>query len=459
MTVPARVVASERLIETVSEDTAMDQLVNSTTLPGLVSHTMAMPDFHQGYGFPVGGVLASRTEDGIISPGVVGYDINCGVRVLGSNIAFDDVQGQVERLNKALFRHCPTGVGRGGGIDLREHEFEQVLMRGSKWATKDGYALAEDVERTEGSGNLPEADLEQISKRAFERGITQLGTLGGGNHFIEIDIVDEIFDEAAAAAMGLAVGNVAVQIHTGSRGFGHQVTTDYLRAFQGAAKTYGFKLVDRQLMSVPFLSDDGLNYYGAMNAAANYAFVNRQVLAWRVRNVFDDVLSTVVNDTSLHQVYDIAHNIAKVETHVVDGQEVEVVVHRKGATRAFGPGFRELPKAYREIGQPVLVPGSMGTSSWVLVGTEESMTRSFGSSCHGAGRTMSRTQAKKQVKGQALQIQLAKEGINVQAGSMKGLAEEAPLAYKDVEDVVGTVQGAGLARKVARLIPVAVIKG
>ncbi|MGF1505463.1 MAG: RtcB family protein [Anaerolineae bacterium] len=459
MNVPARIYATETLMEKATEDRSLEQLVNATTLPGLVGYALAMPDFHQGYGFPVGGVLASRTADGIISPGIVGYDINCGVRVLASNIPLEAAADQIERLNKALFRNCPTGVGRGGGVQLREREFENLLHKGGKWAVKAGYALPQDIDRTESSGRLPFADVSHVSSKAFERGITQLGTLGAGNHFIEVDVIDAIYDEEAAAAMGLELGYLVVLIHTGSRGFGHQVTTDYLREFQSAVKEYGIELVDRQLVCVPFDSSHGRAYYGAMNAAGNFAFMNRQVLAWRVRKTFDEVLKDAIGDTSLHQVYDIAHNIAKVETHEVNGEDVEVVVHRKGATRAFGPGFRELPKEYRDIGQPVLVPGSMGTSSWILAGTATSMSQTFGSSCHGAGRVMSRTQAKKSIRGGELRDELEIQGVSVQAGSLKGLAEEAPAAYKDVDQVVETVHHTGIARQVARLTPVAVVKG
>lgn len=460
MQVPARLYASDRLIEAAIEDRATEQLVNTSTLPGLIRYALAMPDIHQGYGFPIGGVIASRTDDGVISPGGVGYDINCGVRVLASHISYQDIKPHLPELASALYANCPSGVGKGGGIKISEKEFGRLLRRGSEWALKKGYAEPQDVERTEERGHLYAADPEFISDRAWNRGHTQVGTLGAGNHFIEVDIIQQVFDKEAAEAMGLEEGNIAAQIHCGSRGFGHQICTDYLREFQAALHKYGIHLVDRQLMCAPFHSEEGQSYYAAMCAAANFAFVNRQVLAHHIRRSFQSVLKDRVGDPHLHQVYDIAHNMAKVEYHEDEnGDTVEVVVHRKGATRAFGPGFEGLPKEYQPIGQPVLVPGSMGTASWILVGTPGSMAETFGSTCHGAGRTMSRKKAKKTIRGDELHRSLESDGISVRAGSMPGLAEEAPQAYKDVDEVVRVVSGAGIARKVARLVPVAVIKG
>ncbi len=461
MRVPARLYASERLLEDILEvdDQSLEQLVNTATLPGLVGYALAMPDIHQGYGFPIGGVVASRTSDGIISPGGVGFDINCGVRVLASNIAAEEIQPYLRDLVEALYHNCPSGVGRGGHLKLSQKQFEQLLREGAEWALKQGYAESEDIERTEEYGRLSAADPSKVSKRAMDRGIEQVGTLGAGNHFIEVDRIDEVYDEEAAAAMGLVKGNIAVQIHCGSRGFGHQICSDYVDDFQSVIHRYGIKLPDRQLICAPFNSPEGQAYFAAMCAAANYAFANRQVLAYHIRRTFEQVLAGKVRDWHLHQVYDIAHNMAKVEKHEVDGKRVEVVVHRKGATRAFGPGFEGLPPEYRSIGQPVLVPGSMGTASWILVGTPASMAQTFGSTCHGAGRVMSRSQAKKQIRGEALRQKLEQGGIAVRAGSMAGLAEEAPQAYKDVDEVVQTVSGAGIARKVARLVPIGVIKG
>lgn len=459
MVVPARLYASDKILDAALGDDSLTQLVNSSTLPGLMGYVLAMPDIHQGYGLPIGGVIASNTKDGIISPGSVGYDINCGVRVLATQLNFEQLQPHLSNLATALYRNCPSGVGKGGGIDLDEKEFDKLLRQGAEWALQEGFAEPEDVQRTEESGRLAKADPSKVSSSAKERGISQVGTLGAGNHFIEVDVVDEIYDEQAAEAMGLGQGQIVVQIHCGSRGFGHQICTDYVRSFQPAAQKYNIKLVDRQLMCAPFNSPEGQAYYGAMCAAANYAFVNRQVLASHIRQSFKDTLKKTSLDYRLHQVYDIAHNMAKVEKHQLDGRTVEVLVHRKGATRAFGPGFQGLPPEYREIGQPVLVPGSMGTASWILVGTHGSMEQSFGSTCHGAGRTMSRSKAKQTIKGDKLKNELQHGGIEVRAGSMAGLAEEAPRAYKDVDEVVRVVTGAGIAKKVARIIPVAVIKG
>jgi len=461
MRVPARLYASERLLEDVlaEDDQSLEQLVNTSTLPGLAGYVLAMPDIHQGYGFPIGGVVASRTSDGVISPGGVGYDINCGVRLLAGRMHFEDIQPYLADLATALYHNCPSGVGQGGNLRLDEEDFNDLLHEGARWALKQGYALPEDVERTEENGRLEWADRSAVSPRAMKRGTEQVGTLGAGNHFIEVDVIEEVYDAVAADAMGLARGSIAVQIHCGSRGFGHQICTDYVREFQGAAAKYGIDLPDRQLICAPFGSPEGQRYFRAMCTAANYAFVNRQVLAYNIRRSFEQVLAGKLDDWHLHQVYDIAHNMAKRETHTVEGEPVEVVVHRKGATRAFGPGFEGLPDEYREVGQPVLVPGSMGTASWVLAGTEGSMAQTFGSTCHGAGRTMSRREAKRSVHGGSLRDELERSGISVRAGSLAGLAEEAPQAYKDVDEVVRVVDGAGIARKVARLVPVAVIKG
>jgi tRNA-splicing ligase RtcB len=459
MRVPARLYASDRLVESALADQSVEQLINTTTLPGLVRYALAMPDIHQGYGFPIGGVVASRTRDGIISPGGVGYDINCGVRVLASSIDYQQIAAHLPDLATVLYQNCPSGVGKGSHLKLDDKQFERLLHEGAEWALKQGYAISEDIARTEEHGRLKQADASQVSSRAWGRGIDQVGTLGAGNHFIEVDLIEEIYDEQAADAFGLVRGNIAVQIHTGSRGFGHQVCTDYVRYFQGAVSKYGIALPDRQLICAPFDSPEGQAYFGAMCAAANYAFTNRQMLAYQIRRSFEQVLSGKMTNWHLHQVYDIAHNMAKVEKHEVDGKRIEVVVHRKGATRAFGPGFEGLPPEYRQIGQPVLVPGSMGTASWILVGTPGSMAETFGSTCHGAGRMMSRSQAKKSIRGDRLRTDLEAEGIHVRAGSMPGLAEEAPQAYKDVDEVVKVVSGAGIARKVARLVPLAVIKG
>jgi len=459
MRVPVRVFATRRLLEDVSRDRSLEQAVNSATLPGLVGKVLVMPDMHQGYGFPIGGVAATEYPTGVISPGGIGYDINCGVRLLSTNIEFESVHDQIGDLAAALDYHCPSGVGTKGSLPLSQKELDQVSINGSQWALKNGYASEMDIRRTEENGQLQGADPSKVSQRAKQRGRPQLGTLGAGNHFIEIDIVDQIFYPEAAHAMGIKQGNLVVQIHCGSRGFGHQVCSDYVREFQQAVQRYGIKLADRELVCAPLDSPEGKNYLAAMRCAANYAFANRQILAHHARTAFEQVLAGKVADWHLYQVYDIAHNMGKIETHQIEGQKMKVCVHRKGATRAFGPGSQGIPEEYQKIGQPVLVPGSMGTASWVLVGTEESMQRTFGSCCHGAGRLMSRSQAKKSVRGDKLRVDLEKEGIIIRAGSMPGLAEEAPQAYKDVDSVVETVSGAQIARKAARLRPIAVIKG
>ena len=459
MRVPVRIFATQELLDQIKGDKSLEQAVNTATLPGLVSPVVVMPDVHQGYGFPIGGVAGTRLPDGIISPGAIGYDINCGVRLLASHIEYDSVKKHLPEIADSLNRLCPSGVGKKGHLSLKINELDRVCIEGSRWALRHGYASEADLRRTEENGRLDGADPSKISKRAKERGRQQLGTLGAGNHFIEVDVVDQVFNQPAAQAMGLISGNLVVMIHCGSRGFGHQVCTDYVREFQTAVKRYGIKLPDRELVCAPLNSPEGKNYLSAMRCAANYAFANRQVLAHFARQAFEESLAGKLSNWHLFQVYDIAHNMGKIETHQVDGKPIEICVHRKGATRAFGPGFQGLPSEYRSFGQPVLVPGSMGTASWVLVGTAESMRRSFGSSCHGAGRTMSRKQAKKSVWGEDLQKELLAQGIHIRAGSMAGLAEEAPQAYKDVDAVVETVHEAGIADKVARLRPVAVIKG
>lgn len=459
MRVPARFYADDELLEAALGDKSLDQLVNTATLPGAVKYALAMPDIHQGYGFPIGGVIATELPDGVISPGGVGYDINCGVRLLATHLDEEEIAPYLDELATLLQINCPSGVGRGGTIRLKRHELAQLIEQGSEWALRHGYATHMDLERTEENGRFHGADASKVSDRAFKRGADQIGTLGAGNHFIEVDVVDEIFDEKAAQRMGLFLGQIVVQIHCGSRGFGHQICTDYVRQFQKVVHKYGIDLPDRELVCAPLSSPEGQDYLAAMQAAANYAFVNRQVLTFHIRRSFEQVLAGRVKNFTVYQVYDIAHNMAKIETHEVDGRAMQLCVHRKGATRAFGPGSPVLPDAFRDIGQPVLVPGSMGTASWVLVGTEGSMAQSFGSTCHGAGRTMSRRQAKRTIHGGDLRQKLEDSGIHVRAGSMPGLAEEAPQAYKDVDRVIEVVHGAGIARKVARIVPTAVIKG
>ena len=459
MRVPAHFYTDPILLEGVLGDKSLEQLVNTATLPGIVNYALAMPDIHQGYGFPIGGVVATEWPDGVISPGGVGYDINCGVRLLATRLDRAQIDPYLDDLATALYANCPSGVGQGGSIKLKAGELEQLMENGARWALKRGFATEADLEHTEERGCISGADAGKVSERAKKRGQDQVGTLGAGNHFIEVDLVDQIFDEPAAEQTGLFPGQVVVQIHCGSRGFGHQICTDYVNRFQKAIKKYGIKLPDRELVCAPLSSPEGQDYLAAMPDAANYAFANRQVLTYHIRRSFEEVLAGKVKNFHIYQIYDIAHNMAKIEEHEVAGRRVKVCVHRKGATRAFGPGSAVLPDDYRDIGQPVLVPGSMGTASWVLLGTEGSMRQTFGSTCHGAGRTMSRSKAKKTIWGAELREELEAGGIHVRAGSMSGLAEEAPIAYKDVDRVVEVVHGAGIAKKVARLTPLAVIKG
>jgi tRNA-splicing ligase RtcB (3'-phosphate/5'-hydroxy nucleic acid ligase) len=459
MRVPVRLFGDEEMVGAAFGDLTMKQLINTSTLPGIVGYAMAMPDFHQGYGFPIGGVAGIRADEGVISPGGVGFDINCGVRLLRSNLQREEIAPHIEDLISALYNACPSGVGGSGRQRVSRDELENLLTRGSEWALERGLARRQDLDHTEEGGRLPGADPAHVSDRAKERGKSQVGSLGSGNHFLEIDVVTSIYDADVAGVFGLRQGQIVVQIHCGSRGFGHQVCSDYVKKLQSAVKKYDIHLPDRQLVCAPIDSPEGEAYYGAMACAVNYAFVNRQVLARGVREVFEQVLADEVSDADLAQVYDVCHNIAKFEEHQVDGQQMRLCVHRKGATRAFGPGYERLTEEYRDIGQPVLVPGSMGTASYVLVGTPRAMDLTFGSTCHGAGRTMSRTQARKQVRGSELKTELGEEGVVVRAGSMRGLAEEAPLAYKDVSNVVEVVHGLDIARKVARLEPLAVIKG
>ncbi len=459
MRVPARFYSDAELLKGIITDNSLQQLINTATLPGVVKYALAMPDIHQGYGFPIGGVVATKLPDGVISPGGVGYDINCGVRLLATHLDHEEIRPFVDDLATVLYANCPSGVGKGGNIKLKVKELDQVLSQGARWAVKKGFGSQTDLERTEEGGCLDGANPVKVSPRAKDRGQKQVGTLGAGNHFIELDIVDQVTDPDVAQRIGLFEGQIAIQIHCGSRGLGHQVCGDYVKRFQKNISRYGLNLPDRELVCAPLSSAEGQDYLAAMKAAANYAFANRQVLAAHIRRSFEQVLAGRVSNHHIFQIYDIAHNMAKVETHHIDGKRMQLCVHRKGATRAFGPGSAELPMAYRDIGQPVLVPGSMGTASWVLVGTAQSMAQTFGSTCHGAGRTMSRKKARKSMRGITLREELEGRGIHIRAGSMPGLAEEAPAAYKDVDRVVNVVHSAGIAKKVARLKPIAVIKG
>ena len=460
MKVPARIFASEKLLELAFHDHTMEQLVNTAAMPGVVKRVLVMPDAHEGYGPPIGGVVPTRYPDGAISPGAVGYDINCGVRLMASRLVAAELKDQIDALISVMFRNIPSGVGKGGGArEVSRHEMDEVLVKGAKWAVKAGYGRNEDLERLEEGGAMEGADPSAVSPRAKQRGGPQLGTLGSGNHFIEIQEVEMIYDEKVARAFGLFEGQLVLSIHSGSRGLGHQVCDDYVRDLQPALAKYHIELPDRQLVCAPLNTPEGKRYFGAMVSAANYAWANRQCMAELARRSFEEVLAGKTRHFDLYTVYDVAHNIAKIEEHVVDGQKMKLIIHRKGATRAFGPGHPAVTPLYRDVGQPVLVPGDMGTASYVLVGTAEAMEQSFGTSCHGAGRTMSRTAAKKQIQGGVLRQELEARGIHVRAGSLAGLAEEAPDAYKDIDAVVEVVHGAGLACKVARLRPMAVMKG
>jgi tRNA-splicing ligase RtcB len=454
-----RIFSSRDLLDQILGDKSLEQAVNASTLPGLIGAVVVMPDMHQGYGFPIGGVAATQFPRGVVSPGAIGYDINCGVRLLASTIELEVAIPQLDRLATILNLRCPSGVGVKGVLHLNIPELERLMRTGAGWALKNGYAEENDIPRTEEDGCMDGADPTKISERAKSRGLQQIGSIGAGNHFVEVDVVEEILDAEIAKVFGLFAGCLVVQIHCGSRGLGHQVCTDYVKDFQSVVKRYGIELPDRELVCAPMDSPEGQAYLGAMRAAANYAFVNRQLLAHSTRRAFEETFSGKLKNWQLIQIYDICHNMGKVESHLVDGKRVKVCVHRKGATRAFGPGTPGLPAEYMQTGQPVLVPGSMGSASWILAGTETSMMRSWGSCCHGAGRTMSRARARQELSGNRLQIQLEARGIKIRAGSLSGLAEEAPSAYKDVDKVVETVVAAGIARKVARLLPLVVIKG
>jgi tRNA-splicing ligase RtcB (3'-phosphate/5'-hydroxy nucleic acid ligase) len=455
MRVPARVLADRELLDAIRADRSLEQLVNVATLPGIVDAALAMPDIHQGYGFPVGGLAATELPDGVVSPGGVGYDINCGVRLLAAPISAGELGERREALAHEISRSIPAGTGRGGPLDLRGRRLDRVLVEGAAALVREhGIGTEEDLERTESSGCLPGADPDRVSARARERGGPQLGTLGSGNHFLEIQRVERILDEAAATAYGLSDGQVTFLIHSGSRGLGHQVCTDYVRRMDAALARHGIDLPDRQLSCAPLSAPEGRDYMAAMAAAANFAWANRQAIAQGIREAIARVVGEDVARRT-RQVYDVAHNVAKVEVH--SGRRV--CVHRKGATRAFPPGSDEIPAAYREVGQPVFVPGSMGTASYVLAGREAAMAKSFGTACHGAGRSLSRTAARKRIGGAELRRQLEARGIAVRSASNRGLAEEAPFAYKDVDRVVDVVARAGIAAPVARLVPIGVVKG
>eukprot|EP01022_Parablepharisma_sp_SALTPOND_P008561 TRINITY_DN136291_c0_g1_i1.p1 TRINITY_DN136291_c0_g1~~TRINITY_DN136291_c0_g1_i1.p1 ORF type:complete len:511 (-),score=36.49 TRINITY_DN136291_c0_g1_i1:126-1571(-) len=454
MNVPARIYATKDMLTALSSDSTLQQLINVAGLPGVVKHAIAMPDAHQGYGFPIGGVAATEYPHGVISPGGIGYDINCGVRLLISSKFKEDVSKTMKEFTTELLNKVPTGTGRKGPIELSLAELNTVLSDGALWTVKKGLAEPSDLECIESRGTLLEATPETVSTEAKARGLDQLGTLGSGNHFIEIGYVEQIFDTKVATTFGLQKDLVTVMIHTGSRGLGHQTATDYIKHMRAFATKNGFKVPDKQLVCAPLNSEVGRKYFGAMCAAANFAFANRQAITFQVRKLWKKFFG---KNEELKLLYDVAHNIAKIETHK-NSSSTRLIVHRKGATRAFGPNHPELPKRYIRTGQPIIIPGSMGTASYALVGTEKSMEEAWGSCCHGAGRTMSREKAKKTFKARELKKTLEKVGMVVGTKSLADLGEEAPGAYKDVEGVVNVVSMAGIARKVAKIKPFAVIK-
>jgi len=441
------------------EDQAIDQVANVATLPGIVGSSMAMPDVHTGYGFAIGGVAAFDLKEGIVSPGGVGYDINCGVRLLRSNLLREDVLTKMKDLVSILYNEIPSGVGSKGRIRLGPDDEKKILLKGARWAVEQGFGDASDLEKIESGGCIDGADPSLISKKAYERGRSQQGTLGSGNHFLEVQYIDEIYDEKAANSLGFFLGQVTVMIHTGSRGFGHQVCTDFLEVMGKAAGKYKIELSDKELACAPFSSPEAWDYLAAMRAAANYAWANRQCIMHWTREAFFKVFSISPKKLGMELIYDVAHNIAKIEEHEVNGRKMKLIVHRKGATRAFPPGHPELPEIYRPLGQPVLIPGDMGRASYVLLGTEKAMKETFGSTCHGAGRIMSRHQAIKKAKGRAIWREMEDKGIIVRSAGRETLAEEMSEAYKDVSDVVEVVHKAGISKKVARLRPIGVIKG
>lgn len=451
------VYADDLLWEDLSQDQALQQVRNVACLPGIVGRSLAMPDIHWGYGFPIGGVAAFDLKTGVISPGGVGFDINCGVRLLRTNLERPEIASLLAPLSDSLYGLIPSGVGsRRADVRLSKPDLERVLAQGASFMAQKGYGEDGDIEHLEAGGRLTAADPDQVSQKAKDRGRDQLGTIGSGNHFVEVGYVEEVYDEATAAAFGLHKDQVTVIIHTGSRGLGYQVCDDNLKRMARASRDYGISLPDRQLAAVPFSSKEGTSYFAQMSAAANFAFANRQLITHWVRESFGRVLKKPV---SIRVIYDVCHNIAKVEEHEVDGIRRKLCVHRKGATRAFAAGHPELPEEYREVGQPVLVPGDMGRCSFVLVGTPQAMRETFGSSCHGAGRVLSRQAAKREAKGRDITGELLARGIHVRAQSRATVVEEMPDAYKDVSRVVDVMHGAGLARKVAKLVPLAVVKG
>ena len=459
MKVPVRIYADESLLQKMLSDRTIMQARNVSSIPGILGHSVVLPDGHEGYGFPVGGVAAMDAEEGMISPGGVGYDINCGVRLLRSNLTEQTVRSKLKELVTDLFSSIPSGVGSKGAVKLNPSELDEVLVKGVNWAINNGYGSSDDSDVCEENGQIDNADPNKVSDKARKRGAPQLGSLGSGNHFLEVQKVAEIHDEEAAKRMGIKEGTITILIHCGSRGFGHQVCSDYLRVSEQAMGKYDIDLPDRELACVPNTSEEGESYRKAMFSALNFAWSNRQMITHWTRNSFQRVFNQTESDLDMKLVYDVAHNIAKVEKHKIDGKERKVVVHRKGATRAFPANRDEIPSKYRDLGQPVLIPGSMGTSSWILLGQPNSMDLSFGSTAHGAGRTMSRTKARKNYSEDDVKKSLNEKGIFIKALTRDGVVEETPQAYKDVDAVVNVSHNLGIATKVAKLVPIGVIKG
>ncbi len=459
MRVPVTIYADENLLSKMMTDRTIWQATNVSTLPGIQDHVVVLPDGHEGYGFPVGGVAAMDAQEGVISPGGVGYDINCGVRLLRTNLSEKDVRPKLKELVTDLFNSIPSGVGSKGAVKLNYSQLDEVLVKGVNWAIDHGYGTMDDSDVCEENGQIKNADPNKVSNTARKRGAPQLGSLGSGNHFLEVQRIDKVYDEIAAKRMGIEEGNVTVLIHCGSRGFGHQVCSDYLRVSEQALKKYDIHLPDRELACVPNTSEEGESYRKAMFAALNFAWSNRQMITHWTRKSFERVFKKTEADLDMKLVYDVAHNIAKVEKHKIDGKEKAVVVHRKGATRAFPANRDEIPKKYRDLGQPVLIPGSMGTGSWILLGKPNSMNLSFGSTAHGAGRTMSRSRARREYTEEQVKRKLGDKGIFIKSLTKDGVVEETPEAYKDVDAVVNVSHELGIATKVAKLVPIGVIKG
>jgi tRNA-splicing ligase RtcB len=460
MRVPGLIYADEKLLKDIRHDKAAEQVANVAFLPGIVNASLAMPDIHWGYGFPIGGVAATDIEEGgVISPGGVGFDINCGVRMLKTNFQFDEIKNKIKDLVYALFSDIPSGLGSKGDIRVSAREEREILVKGAKWAVEKGYGSQEDLECTEEYGAIQGADPATVSDRAYERGKAQSGTLGSGNHFLEIQVIDQLYDRDLCDEFGLNLGQVTIMIHSGSRGLGYQVCDDYTRGMVHCLQKYNISVPDRQLSCAPVNSQEGKAYLSAMRCAANYAWANRQCLMYLMRQVFERIFNLSWQKMGMHLIYDVAHNIAKIEKHTVNGKEKTLCVHRKGATRAFGPGHPALPERYKKTGQPVIIPGDMGRNSYLLVGTQKAMEETFGSTCHGAGRVKSRTAAAKSINLDMLLKELESKGIMVKASGRDTIVEEAPQAYKDVNEVVDVVHNAGISKRVCRTRPVGVIKG